>query len=299
MTMPGHLLDVNVHPTKSEVRFSDPQVLFSMIAKSIGNKLKPNVASHRPISVPSHYPSAADMKTLFTSQPTYPMEAAAPTSLHSPTQSYGGSVASSQADVPKPAQGFFGQLTYWSQLDGTYLICKNDHELILIDQHAAHERVRYQALVEQYSRKKTLAQQTLIPTEVALSPSEFEWAQEHSEVFAQLGFDLEPFGQSTFILRAIPSSLSGRQAQSMLKDLLQEGLAYGKGFAMQDFVDHALSTMACHSAVRAHDRLSAQEVQHLLDQMDQVDLTSYCPHGRPTFLRFDLPSLEKLFFRKV
>lgn len=289
LTMPGHLFDVNVHPTKSEVRFSDPQVLFSMIAKSIGEALKPSVASHRPTLIKSTHPSQAEINTLLTPPFGYPVESLTTLStLQSPRPSYAHSSISGKREQTDnlttiSQKGFFAKLDYWSQLDGTYLICKNDQELILIDQHAAHERIRYEQLVNEYQKHATLSQQTLIPTQINLSPAQYEWAQEHMAVFAKLGFELEAFGDATFLLRAIPSMLSGSQAQRMFTDLLQEGITYGNGFAMQDFIDHALSTMACHSAVRAHDRLTSEEVNHLLQQMDAVDLTSYCPHGRPTF----------------
>ena len=194
---------------------------------------------------------------------------------------------------------FFSGLTYIGQLDRTYLVCEGEGELILLDQHAAHERVAFQRLRVAH-RQRTIARQRLlfpIPIEVDEQAAEAAKGPEAEAVLSGLGFELEPFGAGTVLLRAVPELLKDVDPKPLLLDVLHK-LAEGiRPELADDSLDHIFATMACHSVVRAGDVLGRELALSLLGQLDAVDLPSHCPHGRPVLLRMSLAEIERRFGR--
>ncbi|MCC7460149.1 MAG: hypothetical protein IT286_02490, partial [Proteobacteria bacterium] len=199
-----------------------------------------------------------------------------------------------QAQAP---QGFFSQLECLGTLDHTYILCRNSDSLYIIDQHAAHERVLFDQFKRTSEKSQGPRQNLLIPLTLQLTAAQFESVQNQLEILKEIGFDLDEFGSTTFIVRAIPSGMKERDAHQVLLDFIEDSLTENKSKTFEDHRDHVLSTMACHAAVRAHDSLTTNEIAHLLSRMDEVDLSSYCPHGRPTFLQLSVETLEILFKR--
>jgi DNA mismatch repair protein MutL len=203
---------------------------------------------------------------------------------------------------PEPAplvDSFFGGLTFVGQVHRTYLVCEGPGELVLVDQHAAHERVAFQRLRVAHRQRAIARQQLLfpVPIEVDEAAAAAAVAPEVIETMGDLGFDLEAFGSTTLLLRAVPELLKDTDPKPLLLDVLHK-LGDGTRPEMaSDRLDHVFATMACHSVVRAGDVLGRQEAMALLSQLDAVDLRSHCPHGRPVLLRLSLSEIERRFGR--
>ncbi len=196
--------------------------------------------------------------------------------------------------------GFFRSLRYLGQLDRTYLICEAEDELILIDQHAAHERVAFQRLRERADAADQQGgvpvQRLLFPTTVELPAAEAALVADHGELLASVGFDVEPFGASAVAMKAVPAGLR-HEPTAVLRELLGDLADRGGSRALDERLDHVLATIACHSVVRAGDVLGPDQARALLDQMDGVDFRAHCPHGRPVLLRIGVPEIARRFGR--
>ncbi len=167
----------------------------------------------------------------------------------------------------------------------------------MIDQHAAHERISYQRLVADYQKSSIPQQPYLIPPRLELSLTEAQQAEQYLEQLARLGIDLEPFGGQSYALKAVPAYLKDAQPYDLIRDILEE-LAAGKRTAtLDERRDTILMRMACHGSVRGPHPLSRDEVRALLQQMDEIDFSAHCPHGRPVFIEFPQSDLEKRFHR--
>jgi DNA mismatch repair protein MutL len=208
--------------------------------------------------------------------------------------------AHAYADADAYGGGFFGGLTYIGQFDRTYLVCEGPGELVLVDQHAAHERVAFARLRAAHTRRDIRRQRVLFPVPVEVD--------ELGAALAADGRALEPFGfevdgapaggdPRTIWVRAVPEMLRDADPKPLLRDVLGQLADGGTATSAIERADHVLATMACHSVVRAGDVLSREEVLALFAQLDGVDLRSHCPHGRPVLLRMPLPEIERRFGR--
>jgi DNA mismatch repair protein MutL len=287
--MPPDQFDVNVHPTKAEVRFAKPQDLFNQIIQGISAALRKEPARHyvEPLQASAFNRNPAFE---FTRSPNpYPTYTSHWTPAREASPNY--------QPVESAPQGFFTQLECLGTLDHTYILCRSSDSLYIIDQHAAHERVLFDQFKKSSQASKAPQQNLLIPLTLDLSAAQFESVNNERQILLEIGFDLEEFGANTFIIRAIPSGMKEKDAHQVLLDFIEDSLTETKSKTFQDHRDYVISTMACHAAVRAHDSLTANEISHLLSRMDEVDLSSYCPHGRPTFLQLSKETLEILFKR--
>jgi DNA mismatch repair protein MutL len=202
------------------------------------------------------------------------------------------------SEPPAPAEhGFFASLTYLGQLQRTYLVCQAPGELVLIDQHAAHERVAFERLREAHGKKSVPSQRLLLPAPVELEPALAAAAAEHAALLTTLGFELERFGDHTVAVRALPDLMASADPADVLTEVLGELAARDATELVADALDHVLATMACHSVVRAGDVLGAHEVRALLESMDGIDYRAHCPHGRPVLLRMSVSEIERRFGR--
>jgi DNA mismatch repair protein MutL len=188
-------------------------------------------------------------------------------------------------------------LRYLGQIHRTYLVCEAPGELVLIDQHAAHERVAFERLRAAHQQKKVRTQRLLFPATVELDEGEAAAVEEHREVLAELGFEIEAFGGRSFVVKAVPELIGEAAPGPIARDLLGELAARGASEVLAERVDHLLATMACHSVVRAGDLLDGAKVRALLDSMDGIDFRAHCPHGRPVLLRMSIGEMERRFGR--
>jgi DNA mismatch repair protein MutL len=202
-----------------------------------------------------------------------------------------------------PASVYFAQLRYLGQVDLTYLACEGDGELVLIDQHAAHERVELARLRERHARgagePRVAVQNLLFPVTLEAPPQQLELVGRVAALLAQVGFEVEPFGKSTLAVKAVPAGIRHGDPAQLLRRLLHEWTEDGvpSEADLEARLDALLGTIACHSVVRAGDRLSSSEVETLLRSLDGVDLSLPAPHGRAVLLRLPLSEIGRRFGR--
>jgi DNA mismatch repair protein MutL len=342
----GTEVDVNVHPQKLEVRFSDAQAVYAAVRHAVRNAVAKApwlgeggrtwaslgaVAEQRPwaagrASEPAREYASRLSRSLFSwradGTPPEGRPAYQRTSTGAREQGTGDRVrpAEDRSDssfrFPVPGtqppvdvrnedtqEGFFSSLTFLGQLDLTYLLCEREGELVLVDQHAAHERVVFQKLIEKHRARSIPRQQLLFPQTIELDRKLAAAVEESIEALASVGFELEPFGdapggQASFALKSAPSELrSGEDPVAILRQLCAELAEHGDSRAVDERLDALFATVACHSAVRAGDPLSPPEVVSLFASLDSIDFRAHCPHGRPVLLRIRVDEIARRFGR--
>jgi len=303
LDIPPAEVDVNVHPAKAEVRLADAKAAWEAIHSGLTRILargdwmpahRSGVAppdAARPWPLPESAQRVADAITRYGSR-TLPATWWMPPAH--------GAVPRAQPP-PEPEllarPEYFKGLRYLGQLHRTYLVCEGAAGLVLIDQHAAHERVNYQRL---RAREGAAVQPLLVPQLVALAPAAAARVAEASELLASLGVAVEPFGEGSIAVKALPPPLSRLAEQplaALLADLSEELAQHGRGESLERLRDALLARAACHGSVRAHDALSAPEAQALLDQLDATDYGARCAHGRPVVAEFGEAEIERRFGR--
>ena len=281
-------VDVNVHPAKQEVRFHQGHSVYMAISSTIEKALRDQFSSH---PYAGHQMSAATTVTRHTSRAR----------MAEPTWEYHGGekgeikdkkIEITQAPLLKELPQIIGQLK------DTYLLFQGRDGLLLVDQHAAHERILYETLKKNYLASKVERQTFLIPIRLELSLKEGGILLEKIEQMAALGFELEHFGGSTFLLRSVPSILVNVEWQAFLMDLIPI-LGEEELFVNERAMDRLLTVMACHGAIKAGQKMSHREINMLIEQLDEMDLPTNCPHGRPVFRKFSYYEIEKMFKRVV
>jgi DNA mismatch repair protein MutL len=198
------------------------------------------------------------------------------------------------------AQGFFSQLRYLGQLDLTYLVCESDGELVLVDQHAAHERVEIARLRERHARggggARVPVQNMLFPVTLEATPPQLELVSRVGELLSQVGFEVEPFGKATLAVKAVPAGIRHGDPAQLLRTMLSQWAEAGAP-SEAERLDALLGEIACHSVVRGGDRLAGGEAETLLRSLDGVDLSLPAPHGRAVLLRLPLSEIGRRFGR--
>jgi DNA mismatch repair protein MutL len=184
-----------------------------------------------------------------------------------------------------------------AQLHGIYILAQNTDGLILVDMHAAHERITYEHLKQSHTQAVLRSQPLLLPISLSLSKKEADFAEVHLNEFQQLGFELDRIGLDKLTIRAVPSLLKEADAERLVKDVLADFIEQGSSQRIQQATQAILATMACHGAVRANRKLSIPEMNALLRDMERTERSGQCNHGRPTWLAFNLEQLDKLFLR--
>jgi DNA mismatch repair protein MutL len=201
---------------------------------------------------------------------------------------------------PVAAHGYFSQLRYLGQLDLTYLACEGDGELVLVDQHAAHERVELARLRERHIHgdgdARVAVQNMLFPVTLDATPAQLELVARVGDLLSQVGFEVEPFGKATLAVKAVPAGIRHGDPAQLLRTLLHEWAEVGAP-SEAERLDALLGEIACHSVVRAGDRLTPSEAETLLRSLDGVNLALPAPHGRAVLLRLPLTEIGRRFGR--
>ncbi|MFL5308310.1 MAG: DNA mismatch repair endonuclease MutL [Polyangia bacterium] len=305
LDLPGQEVDVNVHPQKLEVRFARAQEVYAAVRHVVGAAIArapwlPPPDRARPL--PAFTQPPRDVRAAWPSSTTEVTERPTGLGFASPAQ---GALKLRAREVDEeehvpPAgtepRGFFGELEYVGQVHRTYLVCQAADALVLVDQHAAHERIVYGRLKAAHARRQIARQRLLFP--IPIDVGEVAAAAATHETLDGLGFELEPAGPGIVLLRAVPEPLKNADPKPLLCELLGE-LAEGVPLSSGDLqgVDRLLATIACHGVVRAGDVLERPAALALLAQLDDVDLRSHCSHGRPVMLRMPLGEIERRFGR--
>jgi DNA mismatch repair protein MutL len=193
----------------------------------------------------------------------------------------------------------FSALRVVGQLHNTYIVCESDAGLVLIDHHAAHERILFEQLQRRGADQQAAAQRLVVPETIELNFREAEILGQMLSDLKTFGLAVEPFGKNFFVIEAVPALLSGRDVKPMIHEIVEKTAAVGYSPGLKDVLDECRMVMACHGALRAHQALTQKQIENLLRQLDACDHPSHCPHGRPTWIRWDLATLEKSFKRAL
>jgi DNA mismatch repair protein MutL len=323
LEMQPSLVDVNAHPQKLEVRFRDSRQVHEFVFRTLEHALaatKPRSASGgsasadwltastqfnrvRPeqarFTLPEARPHGARVdqyRSLLTMAP--PSIGAAQLIGVGPqlegARPLGASGAVGEPPAAQPDEAPLGYAI--AQLHGVYILAETGEGLVLVDMHAAHERVTYErmkSLLEGAGAQQGL----LVPQVIKVSPAEADAAEAHAGEFAALGFTLDRLAPGEIVLRAVPSLLADRDPAGVVRDVLADLVSEGRSRRVEQSIDHLLATMACHAAVRAQRHLSLAEMNALLREMERTERADQCNHGRPTWVRLSLPDLDRLFLR--
>jgi len=184
-----------------------------------------------------------------------------------------------------------------AQLKGIYILAENVQGLVLVDMHAAHERVTYERLKEAYSDRGITGQPLLVPETLAVSDREAELVEDHADYFAILGLRIQRVGPESVVVREIPALLRGGEVEPLVRDVLADLMTHGSSQRIDNHLNETLATMACHGSVRANRRLTLPEMNALLRDMEATERSGQCNHGRPTWVQLGLGELDSLFMR--
>ncbi|MFH1624423.1 MAG: hypothetical protein ABID54_04615 [Pseudomonadota bacterium] len=213
--------------------------------------------------------------------------------------------SSSKKDIPQPTQtrllnedtSFFSSLTPISQVKNTYILCTYDEGLILVDQHAAHERVIFESLREGYLSSRIASQRLLVPQRIELSYKEARFLEEYLNALLEVGLEIEPFGGNTIIIKSAPEMLIDSDYRQLMLDIIDELHSYGKSLQFEESIENILMLMACHAAIKANQHLSLKEIETLLQQLDRAGSPTNCPHGRPILRKIPYKEIDRMFKR--
>ena len=319
LTIPFDRVDVNVHPTKHEVRFAEQKAVHDAIAdrvrKTLERKERPvwheaerkwqkspglrtdpreisseRVNDHRPwIPIPNtRKPGIAETVVDGRESPgDTPQRQPDARPLKTKTQS------------PLWRKSRFADARIIGQFHSTYILCEVDQTLLLIDQHAAHERIVYERLRNRSRKNRPPVQQLLMPETIELGYREADAMEKLREDLAATGFDIEPFGGNTFVVKSVPAILAGKEVVPLITQIVENAVEMGFATGTEKILDKSLILMACHGAARANLGLAEKQIRKLLVDLDGCEDPSHCPHGRPTWIRWTARELEKAFHRIV
>ena len=298
-------VDVNVHPTKHEVRFRDSRRIHDFVFRSLARAL----ADLRPDDAPAVLPdtlSAFSSPTTISYQNTISLAENPRSDIREASVQYGalyGSSAVSAARIDNsamemPSATEIPPLGYaLAQLKGIYILAENAQGLVLVDMHAAHERITYERLKTAHENNNMARQPLLVPQSVAVSEREADAAEEHRELFEKLGLIIDRVAPESLLIRQIPVLLANGNSEQLLRDVLSDLSEHGSSARIRESVNEVLSTMACHGSIRANRRLTIPEMNGLLRDMEITERSGQCNHGRPTWVQVSLAELDKWFMR--
>jgi DNA mismatch repair protein MutL len=269
ISLPAQELDVNIHPTKAQIKFCHEQTVFRSVQKAIREVLdRTPIASSKPVPFSVGSGQWQSPRMITDNEPTF--------------------VVSQLPALELPVLRILGQLA------NTYIIAEGPDGLYLIDQHAAHERILYDRILAQWSQKEVEVQGLLQPITIEFSPREEETMRASEEALAEFGFTIEPFGDRSYLIRAIPAIVAGANVIEIVSALL-DSLASSE--SLNPWQERIAQSLACHGAIRAGQQLSNEEMKELTKQLEQTKQPRACPHGRPTMIHLSAHRLEKEFGR--
>ncbi|MGR9108424.1 MAG: DNA mismatch repair endonuclease MutL [Gammaproteobacteria bacterium] len=306
------LVDVNAHPAKLEVRFRDSHLVHDFLFRALhralaasraGQTNRPELDETEDLSAPEIDEHANPVKPY---QFCRPKQSSLPFQVREAIESYaalaGGEAPSRYEGIDPGHSESSAQDTpplgfAIAHLHNIYILSESSKGLILVDAHAAHERVTYERLKRQYASGKVLEQVLLLPLRLDVSAEEAELAEEMRDQFRKLGFEIDRLDIKTLMVRSVPAQLSCTDLATMVRDVLSDMQSHGSSTRIQDRIHEMLSSMACHGSVRAKRRLTRDEMNGLLREMEATDYSGQCNHGRPTWVELTTKELDRFFLR--
>ncbi len=286
------IVDVNVHPTKREVRFVNQTIVYEAVKKVVREGLMSLTSSHAV--------KTGALSNYMVASPAVDYERQ---SGYEVRYTEGSGVKGQQIAGLNSQPVQLSQLTECSviplgQIDNTYITADASGELWIIDQHAAYERLLYERLTQSYNSHAVQVQALLIPEEVSLSIAEAMMLKDYIDVLKDIGIEIEEFGRDVYIIRSVPSLLGAGSAKQMLLDIIDGLAGLQKGIIKSEVVDKIIMLIACHGSVRANHALTYKEMSALIDDLISLKIYETCPHGRPIIIKFSKTDLEKIFKRR-
>jgi DNA mismatch repair protein MutL len=304
--MPHDAVDVNVHPTKAEVRFRDQSYIHEVIRRALGDALGRGPAPElqlRPDAVVQGLPSTLPLPHAYPT--TFPSRWTAPTPIPegaiAPTDDSAIALANAGAIAPTGA-GAIGApsirpMMALGQFRDTFIIAVDDEGIAIIDQHVAHERVLFERITERLTSGRMESQRLLTPLLIELPASGRQALVSHAADLDRLGFEVEEFGGDTLRVAAYPAVLRRDDVEPAVRGLAEDLEGLDKGARVEEAIKQIAATMACHAAVKANYPLTPEKMAHILDELRQTAYSTICPHGRPVMLRLTRREVEKNFQR--
>jgi len=317
LELPFNGVDVNVHPQKHEVRFRDSRAvhdfIYSTLNRSLavagvgGGALRPGTEVSDPAfgAQPSGQAggqTGAQTGNWAAHQPAIPINVAEQMQSYarlvsSPRSGTGATGAGAGFNSGQEGEEFPPLGFALAQLHGVYILAQNQNGLVLVDMHAAHERITYERFKAGLAEDGIRSQNLLVPVTVHVSEREADMIDEHAESLESLGISCDRSGPQTVVVRKVPTLLQQADMTRLLQDVLSELVSDGKSLKIESEMDEVLSSMACHGSVRANRQLNIAEMNALLRDMERTERAAQCNHGRPTWVQLDMQSLDRLFLR--
>ncbi|KAF1715149.1 DNA mismatch repair endonuclease MutL [Pseudoxanthomonas sangjuensis] len=303
-------VDVNVHPAKHEVRFRDSRLVHDFVYRTLQEALAqtragtaaPAAAATGPQAVANGAAIAPLQQWMPTRQSPLGLGVAeapaAYAALYAPPDSESSPVASASAPLPETGDAGIPPLGYAiAQLHGIYILAENADGLVVVDMHAAHERIGYEKLKAAHDGIGIRSQPLLVPLNLSVAERDADVAEREAATLAALGFEVTRSGPQSLSVRSVPALLAHAEPGALLRDVLADLREHGESLRVAAARDELLSTMACHGAVRANRRLTIPEMNALLREMEITERSGQCNHGRPTWARFSLAEIDRWFLR--
>ena len=299
LTLPSGQVDVNVHPAKAEVRFQEPGRVYALLLTALRQGLGREAEAKTSYTL-TWQPESLALAQDAAAAPAPTLGeafAAPPVSYPQPLPGGAGSSRAIPAQAPSLVDFTcrFQDLGLIGQLQRTYILAQSPQGLVLIDQHAAHERVLYETLKAQGAAVPRQA--LLFPRVVELSPRQADWVAANLEILTQAGLEISPFGGASFLIGGVPACLAGADPEALILEMVETLSPLKGGGEVEPVIERTRTVLACHGAIRAGQELSREEMQALLRQLDEAPVSSHCPHGRPVWRLIPFAEIRQGFRR--
>ncbi len=285
ITLPPSAVDVNVHPTKSEVKFKDPEKVYQAVFSAIRMMLEEGFSRLEPMAPAEARGEWVVQETLSFSSPS------------ASGKQEGILVLQDGGELPWKAEKKW-PYAILGQIQGTYILCEGEGNLIFIDQHAAHERILFEKFKRDYEKGAVISEKLLFPILMELAAEEWYLLESAGEPLREIGFEIEPVGEKLFAIRSIPSLIDQKDPKEIVRGILDELSFLEKQGKGEETIHTLLVTLACHAAIRGNFLLKKEEMDKLVENLVPLPFSTTCPHGRPIFFVLPLNELKRQFKRR-